>query len=121
MKTTFKSLVICLVLTSTSVASAAFLGPNNSPTYKNVQEIKATPVDETKVVLQGNIIEKIGHERYLFKDSTSTIPVEIDDKKFIMIDDINPDTLVEIRGEIDIRRDKTVEIDVKFIKVVSKK
>lgn len=118
MKLIFNSLVIFSMLIGANVASAAFLGPNNAPQYKSIQDVKAAPVDDAKIVLKGNIVEKTGHEKYLFKDVTSTITIEIDDKKFAMIEDITPETLVEIRGKVDVRRDKTVEIDVKFIKIV---
>ena len=36
--------------------------------------------DDTHAVLRGNIVKQVGHEKYLFKDATGEIVVEIDDE-----------------------------------------
>ena len=69
--------------------------------------------DDTPVALIGTVSEKIGDEKYNFKDATGTIVVEIDDEDW---NGINPSVndIVVITGEID-KEGNIVEIDVETI------
>jgi len=73
--------------------------------------------DDQKVTLQGFIIRKIGHEKYIFSDGTGEIRIEIDDDDFPS-EPIDATTQVEIVGEFDKDFVESPEIDVDFIKVL---
>jgi uncharacterized protein (TIGR00156 family) len=72
--------------------------------------------DDTYVQLQGVIVRALGDEKYMFRDSSGEIVVEIDDDVWRGVT-VSPDDGVEIRGEID--KDIlgiSVEIEVEAIK-----
>lgn len=69
--------------------------------------------EDTYVTLQGYIIEKIGKEKYTFKDKTGSIRVEIDEDIWRGLT-VTPKTKVTIYGKVD-NDDGRVEIDVKRI------
>lgn len=69
--------------------------------------------DNTHVTLQGNIVQRLGNDTYLFKDNTGAIHVEIEDDNW-KGQNIGPDDLVELSGKIDKNRNST-EMDVKRI------
>ena len=70
--------------------------------------------DDTFVVLQGYVDKSLGDERYLFRDETGTIQIEIEDKKFRGLT-VYPDDFVQISGEVDKGLFSTTEIEVKNI------
>ena len=58
-----------------------FVGGSESiVTVKQVKEMR----DDVPVVVQGNIVQRMGDEKYLFEDSTGSITVEIDNNKPIL-------------------------------------
>ena len=70
--------------------------------------------DDQKVILQGYIIQHQHGEKYLFKDDTGTITLDIDNDEWNG-QTISPQDKVEIHGEID--QDKSgLEIDVDRIR-----
>ena len=69
--------------------------------------------DDARVTLRGNIIQNIGGKYYVFQDTTGTITVEISNKRW-RGQNIAPDDLVEIFGEVD-KEDSRVKIEVKKI------
>lgn len=92
-----------------------FSGPgavNNT----TVQAAKAMR-DDAHVTLTGNIIKQIGHEKYVFRDATGEITVDIDDKDF-RGQDVNPENTVRIFGEVDKDFGREAEIDVKRLDVL---
>lgn len=70
--------------------------------------------DDAKVVLEGFIIEDMGGDMYLFRDSTGDIDLEID-KNAWKKREMDPDQLVRVHGEID-RDDDSLKVEVKKIK-----
>ncbi|MDR2199817.1 MAG: NirD/YgiW/YdeI family stress tolerance protein [Deltaproteobacteria bacterium] len=78
-------------------AQGGFQGPGLSAT--TVAEA-LTLRDDSPVILQGNIVRSVGNEKYILKDSTGEITVDIDDKLWAGRT-VNPETKVEIHGEID--------------------
>lgn len=90
--------------------SGGYSGPGPVPI--TVQQA-LTMRDDVPVTLRGYIIQRLGGDRYLFRDTTGSIQVEIDD------DDwrgqiVGPDDLVELSGKVD-RDWNSVEIEVKRI------
>ncbi len=73
--------------------------------------------DDTFVVLQGYIEKSLGDEKYLFRDETGTIKIEIEDKKFRGLT-VYPDDFVQISGEVDKGWFSDTEIEVKKISKV---
>ncbi|MDR2112406.1 MAG: NirD/YgiW/YdeI family stress tolerance protein [Candidatus Accumulibacter sp.] len=72
--------------------------------------------DDSPVQLQGNIVRALGDEKYVLRDASGEIVVEIDDDVWRGVT-VGPDDKVEIRGEID--RDFpgfSVEIEVDAVK-----
>ena len=70
--------------------------------------------DDTFVVLQGYIDKSLGGEKYLFRDTTGTIKLEIDDDKFRGLV-VYPDDFVQVSGEVDKNLWSETKVDVKDI------
>lgn len=73
--------------------------------------------DDTNAVLRGNIVKKVKHEKYLFKDATGEIVVEIDDDDWGGVT-VGPNDTVELIGEIDKDFNK-IEFDVDIVKKIN--
>ncbi|MBP5707500.1 MAG: NirD/YgiW/YdeI family stress tolerance protein [Alphaproteobacteria bacterium] len=77
-----------------------------------VEQVKGMN-DNSKVWVEGAIIQKNGDEKYMFQDSTGTIMVEIDDDAWHGLV-IGPTDTVRIFGEVDHGLFNT-EIDIDYI------
>ena len=77
-----------------------------------VEQVKGMN-DNSKVWVEGSIIQKNGDEKYLFQDSTGSIMVEIDDDAWHGLV-IGPTDTVRIYGEVDHGLFNT-EIDIDYI------
>lgn len=107
------ALVFCLSVGGVAFASGptpatgGFKGPG--PARTTVAEaIKLR--DDSPVTLQGHIIERLGDERYTFKDATGTVVIEIDDEDWGGLE-VTPAMAVIIEGEVE-KSWSTVEIEV---------
>lgn len=76
--------------------------------------------DDTIVVMQGQIVKALGHDKYQFTDETGEIILDIDEDDFDGIT-VTEGELIEITGEIDKEMMKPTEVDVKKIKKLDKK
>ncbi|MDR0716757.1 MAG: NirD/YgiW/YdeI family stress tolerance protein [Azoarcus sp.] len=101
-------LCVGFALSAAAFAQGGFVGPSAVPEAKTVSEAKSLP-DDAKVTLRGNIVRGLGDEKYLFRDATGEIVVEIDDDLWRGRTVEAKDT-VEIRGEVD--RDWTVSVEI---------
>jgi uncharacterized protein (TIGR00156 family) len=90
--------------------SGGFSGPG--PAVVTVEQVKGMS-DDARVALRGHIIQSLGGKDYVFKDATGTINVEISNKRW-QGQNIGPNDLVEIHGEVDKEWSK-LEIEVKRI------
>jgi uncharacterized protein (TIGR00156 family) len=72
--------------------------------------------DDSPVKLQGYIVKSLGDEKYEFRDNSGTITVEIDGDDWRGVH-ANPETKVELQGEVDKEWTKA-EIDVNSVRVV---
>ncbi|HIU65306.1 MAG TPA: YgiW/YdeI family stress tolerance OB fold protein [Candidatus Enterousia avicola] len=87
-----------------------FVGGSESiVTVKQVKEMR----DDVPVVVQGNIVQRMGDEKYLFEDSTGSITVEIDNKDW-RGQTVSPSDTVKLYGEVDAGLFKT-EIDIDYV------
>lgn len=87
-----------------------FNGPDIAST--TVEQAKSLR-DDSWVILEGNIVRKVGDELYEFRDRTGSINVDIDDKDWRGLT-VSPQDRVRIEGEVD-KDWNSVEIDVKRI------
>ena len=75
-------------------AQAQFVGgPSNVTTVKNL-------LDSGKDADEGYIVQQVKHEKYMFRDSTGEMLVEIDDEVF-KGQRVDPKTKVRIDGELE--------------------
>lgn len=100
---------IFVLLSSVAVFAqkGGFTGPG--PALSMVKEV-LTMRDDSKVTLRGNIVRHFGGDRYLFRDQTGSIQVDIDHDKWKGLR-VGVADMVEISGEVD-RDRKDVEVDV---------
>lgn len=95
----------------TAPVHAQYSGPSAKP-QASVAGILKNPVDDQDVRLQGYLLRKEGHEKYIFSDGTGEIVAEIKDKHFAS-QRVDEKTKVEIVGEVDtgLRRPPEIEVD----------
>ncbi|NDJ56888.1 YgiW/YdeI family stress tolerance OB fold protein [Enterobacteriaceae bacterium 4M9] len=127
-----KKHILALLLTTAAITAApalaqngGFEGPASSTSSQqrggfNGPDVATTTVEQAKsmrddswVVLEGNIVRKVGDELYEFRDRSGTINVEIDDKSWNGLT-VNPQDKVRLEGEVD-KDWNSVELDVKRI------
>ena len=112
---TASAVVVALGL-STSALASGFTGPQQAGGFQGpglapssvAEALKLN--DDTPVVLVGQIEKSLGDEKYLFKDASGSVTVEIDNEDWRGVTVTPKDTIV-IQGEIDKDFFKT-EIDV---------
>ncbi|MDR2031850.1 MAG: NirD/YgiW/YdeI family stress tolerance protein [Azoarcus sp.] len=110
----FPCLCAGFALSNVVFAQGGFVGPSAFPEAKTVAEAKNLS-DDARVTLRGNIVRMLGDEKYLFRDDTGEIIVEID-KKLWRDQTVEPKDKVEIRGEIDRDWGASVEIEADALK-----
>jgi len=98
-------------------AQAQYMGPSSAAAEANVASILDQPVDDQDVKLQGHLLRKIKHEKYVFSDGSGEIVAEIDDKDFPK-QPIDEKTKVEISGEVDTGWNRPAEIEVRTLQIV---
>ena len=76
--------------------------------------------DDTIVVLQGQIVKALGHDKYQFTDETGEIILDIDEDDFNGVT-VTEGEMIEITGEVDKEMMKPTEVNVKQIKKMDKK
>ena len=113
-------LTLFAMYASMNIANAqttgGFEGPNaNQLAIITVQEALNLN-DDAKVVLQGNIVNSLGDEKYTFKDTTGEIVVEIDDEDWLDVK-VTPEKTVEIMGEVDKEANEPTKIDVDVVTI----
>ena len=89
-------------------------GRDNIVTVAQAREMR----DDAYVVLQGNIIQRMGDDKYLFEDTTGSITVEIDKKDWNGAT-VTPNDTVKLYGEVD-RGLMSAEIDVDYVQKLDK-
>ena len=112
--------VIAGMLASPALAgfvADASVAPQNADAIVTVAQAKKMR-DDTPVIVQGNIVQRMGDEKYLFRDGTDSVIVEIDDEDWGGVDVRATDT-VKLYGEVDAGLFKT-EIDVDRIEKIEK-
>lgn len=130
----FAAITAIMMMTTAPVfaAEGGFNGPSATPAQTQTQQggfvdndanlTTAAKVkdqkDDSWVKLRGNITERLSDDRYLFRDTTGTVNVEIDHKRWNG-QTITPQDKVEIQGKVD-KEWNEFEIDVKQVIKLSK-
>lgn len=125
----FAAITAIMMMTTAPVfaAQGGFNGPSATPAQTQTQQggfvdndanlTTAAKVkdqkDDSWVKLRGNITERLSDDRYLFRDTTGTVNVEIDHKRWNG-QTITPQDKVEIQGKVD-KEWNEFEIDVKQV------
>ena len=125
----FAAIAAIMMMTTAPVfaAQGGFTGPSATQTQTQTQQggfvdndanlTTAAKVkdqkDDSWVKLRGNITERLSDDRYLFRDTTGTVNVEIDHKRWNG-QTISPQDKVEIQGKVD-KEWNEFEIDVKQV------
>lgn len=103
------SMIIC-ISASLAQTGGGFAGPGSASSATTVQQALSMR-DDSPVVLTGKIVSSLGDEKYLFRDATGEIIIEIDDDEWRGIT-VTPDTTLEIVGEVDKEFMDKTKIDV---------
>jgi len=117
-----RAAIACMAVLGSSLllaapAAAQYTGPTGiTPT--TAAEVLKDGRDDQQVMLRGRLTKKVGSDKYEFTDSSGTIRVEIDAKRFPP-EPIDDKALVEIQGEVEKDFMQSPEIDVDVIRRVS--
>lgn len=122
-------LVLCLALPAFAAGGyhgpgpdpgrgGGYHGPGDRHGVDTVREAKGAR-DDTNVVLTGHIVSRVrgSHDKYLFRDKTGEIVVDIDRRVFGGRD-VDHRTLVRLFGEVDRDLLKPVKVDVKRLEIL---
>ena len=111
--------LLSVVLSALAGVAAAqgFTGPGAGAGVTTVAQAKQM-ADDSWVVLEGNIVNKVRHEHYTFQDGSGSIVVDIDDK-YWGGQTVSPQDRVRIEGEVDREFTRPTEIEVKRIQKVA--
>lgn len=95
-----------------------FQGPTTGVQADTVKKAQSC-WDDAPVVLTGNIVSRMAgsDDKYLFKDATGEIIVDIDYEIFAGRK-VTPQTTVRISGEVDKDMMKPTKIDVKVLEIL---
>lgn len=96
---------------SNAQVSGGFVGPEgNAAKVISIQEALNLS-DDSRVSLEGKIVNSLGDEKYTFKDATGEIIIEIDDEDWNG-NKVTPEDTIVINGEVDKDVNETTKIDV---------
>ncbi len=71
------------------------------------------------IVLRGRIVEQLGPDRYQFEDTSGSIRIDADPGVFPSAK-VDENTLVDVIGNVDVEYVEGMELDVAYIRVVSR-
>lgn len=121
------ALVLALFIAAPAMAAfqgpgtekGGFKGPGSQAPAMTVSQARALP-DDARVVLTGNIVQQLpgDHDKYMFRDATGEIVVDIDTKDF-RGQTVTPANTVRITGEVDKEFGRGAEIDCKYLEVLN--
>lgn len=115
-KKTISLLAIAAVTASATLAQAQYTGPAAAPI--TVKELLAQGKDDQYATLRGNLVKRIGGEKYLFSDGSGEITVEIDDEDLPAQQPIDAKTEVELIGDFDKDLIGSPEFDVDTVTLI---
>ncbi|WP_194150494.1 YgiW/YdeI family stress tolerance OB fold protein [Ewingella americana] len=95
-----------------AAAQGGFTGTTALSTVKDAQTMK----DDQWVMLEGFIDQRVDHDKYIFRDNTGTLNVEIDGKRW-QGQNVSPKDKIRIEGKVD-KDWNSVEVDVKSVSLI---
>ena len=110
----FISILTLLFLNFSFPIFAEYYNQNDIITVKKLKTMK----DDSYALIEGFIVKQISDEKFLFKDETGEIVLDIDDNLMYQLKDIDKNTLVEIYGELDKNIFSRDEFEVKKITII---
>ncbi|MBR1618214.1 NirD/YgiW/YdeI family stress tolerance protein [bacterium] len=112
-----KKIFLSLFLLLLCVGFAQNFGFNSKTAKTSIKDVLKLP-NNTNVTVEGKIIKKLSSDKYLFKDQTGQITVEIDDDKWQNLT-VNENDTLELTGEFE-KKLNSQKIDVDIVKKVEK-
>lgn len=112
-----KKSIFILVLLFLGFNFSVFAEYYNQNEVISVQKLK-TMKDDTYAIIEGFIVKKISNEKFLFKDETGEIVLDVDDDLMYQLKDVDKNTLVEVYGDFDKNLFGRHEFEVKKITVI---
>ncbi len=109
--------LITLFTLTTSTAFAAYEGPRFADYPQGTAQSALSAGDDTKMTLEGKIINQLNEDEYTFQDSTGKIIVDIDDDELRRIS-FDENTLLRLIGKVDKDFGKETEFEVKVIEII---
>ena len=110
------ALICSLAALASAQMKGGFSGNTDNITITTVNQVENLP-DETYVTMQGNITSQVGHEKYMFKDETGTLKIEIDDDDWHGLT-VSAEDKIQIQGEVDKSWTKPTKIEVDSIQII---
>jgi len=104
----------CFAAVNTSNAGFQDTAGNNKTTVAKALKMP----HNSFITLQGNIVKQISDDKYLFKDATGTLTVEIDSDKW-QGQTVNTKDKIEITGELE-KNFNSIKLDVNSVKKITK-
>jgi uncharacterized protein (TIGR00156 family) len=108
------SIILSAVLTLPAVA--AYNGPEVA-SHTTTAADAAKAKDDTPIELTGYLVKSLGDEKYLFRDQSGEVEVEIDNALWREIE-VTSDTKVTLIGEVDDEWNG-IEIEIDSMRLVS--
>ena len=101
-----------------ALPGGGFQGPGGTVSTDTVAKALVAP-NKTPVVLTGHVVERLAgsDDKYLFKDATGQIIVDIDHEIFAGRT-VTPQTKVRLSGKVDKDMMEPVKIDVKVLEIL---
>lgn len=114
-----KLLAVSALAFTVAVSGAAWAGQNlgggyTGPAASNLKVTAAEAAklsDDTPVILTGKIEQSLGDEKYMFRDASGTIIVEIDNEDWRGVT-VGPNDIVELQGEVDTDMFQPNKVDI---------
>ena len=99
-----------------NATTGGFAGPGPQTITKAAEVQNA--LDDTPCTLEGNILERLSKNKYMFQDDSGKITVEISNKVFGP-NTVTPQTKGRLTGEVDHRKQgRANEVDVRYLEIV---
>lgn len=101
-----------------AAAGGGFKGPGVQPAITKAAQVRQAQ-DDTPVVLEGKIVEKIPSRknRYVFQDDSGKVVVDINRKQF-RGQTVTPQDRVRLHGHVDSNRKKDNKVEVDHLEVL---
>jgi uncharacterized protein YdeI (BOF family) len=101
--------VIAILLAG--IAGIASSAPYSDPTATTISEIRANPIEDRHVTIEGQVTQILGFGYYTFSDGTGTIQLDADE---FPSSSFPLNQKLVVRGEVD-HNDGVLEIDVDWV------